>query len=290
MSRAVVTERAPAKLNLTLRILGRRADGYHTLESLVSFAYLHDMLYAEYAEELSLTADGEFAADAGAGEQNLVLKAARALRAYASISNGAAIALTKNIPVGAGLGGGSADAAATLRALNRLWELNYSMEELTTLATPLGADVAMCIASRPTTAHGIGELLSPLQTPLPYCYALLVYPRVKLLTSDVYRALAAPPLGVLKSPIQQSVPTNYSDFIAYLQASENDLELAARRICPEVSALLEALTPHADFVRMSGSGACCYALYETKAQADAAAEALRAQHAEWWVTATSICR
>ncbi len=282
---------APAKLNLTLHILGKRVDGYHEMESLVVFAAVGDVVEVAAADSLTLAMDGEFAAAAGGVEGNLVLRAARLLQQKTDCTKGAAIRLTKNIPVGAGLGGGSADAAATLRALTHLWGLNISQAQLEAWAPELGADVAMCIASRPVVACGIGEQLAPLTHPLPEMHAVLVHPRTPLLTMDVYGALvvtpAAPALG------DADAARSAAEWMYYLTQARNDLETAALHVSPEVGqvrAALGAALPSSPLVRMSGSGACCYALYASAVDAERAAMALRTQHPQWWVVATELCR
>ena len=249
-----------------------------------------DVLAVEAADGLRLTLDGPFAEAAGGGEGNLVLKAARLLQAYAGTQRGAALRLTKNIPVGAGLGGGSADAAAALRVLNRLWGLGLSMEALQVLAPQLGADVAMCLASQPVIARGIGEVLTPLPWPLPAVYAVLVHPRTPLLTVDVYRARAAMPS---MEPIRTVafLPSTFVALVEELGATRNDLEDAARQVSPDVARVMQALAravPIPDFVRMSGSGACCYALYATQDAAVRAASAVRTAHPPWWVAVTAL--
>lgn len=288
-----ITERARAKLNLTLNIHGRRrGDGYHLLESLTVFPDLHDTVAASPAPALTLALDGEFAAEAGGGEGNLVLKAARALQAHTGTLQGAALALTKNIPVGAGLGGGSADAAATLRALNQLWQVNLPEPELIAIARPLGADVAMCVASRPVLARGIGDELVSVDARLPHLHLLLVHPRTPLLTPDVYRALHAPFIDA-QPPLEAgiTIPGEFAGLMQYLQARPNLLEAAACKVSRDVETILETLkhlTPRAGLVRMSGSGACCYAIYETEQDAAAALYAVHAQQPHWWSRTASL--
>jgi 4-diphosphocytidyl-2-C-methyl-D-erythritol kinase len=282
---SVTTLRAAAKLNLYLHILDKRADGYHSIESLVVFTQLADELTISPGEGLTLSVDGEFAGHAGAEGDNLVLKAARALQAHAGITHGAALRLTKHIPVGAGLGGGSADAAAALRGLNRFWWINLSPKELRMIAVTLGADVAMCLDSVPATARGIGEELTPVLKPLPALHALLVHPRAPLLTKDVYGAFA---------PGDAAAPWNEdfgADFIQSLKPTRNHLQRAAIAVdghVAEVLLALETLQPAAELVRMTGSGACCFALYRDEAQAQRAAKQLAAHYPNWWVKLTAI--
>lgn len=282
----MLVERAPAKLNLYLHVQGRRADGYHALESLVAFADLADVLRVEPAAQLTLTLDGAFADHAGATEQNLVLKAARALQAATDTRHGAALTLTKNIPVGAGLGGGSADAAAALRLLNRFWNLNLPHARLHAIALTLGADVPMCLDSRPAIARGIGEDLTPLPDALPVLYAVLIHPRTPLLTAEVFGALHVSAL-----PKTAAVMAENQDFWAFLATTRNDLQRAAISVRAEVAEVLlalEAALPPPQLVRMTGSGACCFGLYSEPSAAEKSAHALRQQHPKWWVEVTMI--
>jgi 4-diphosphocytidyl-2-C-methyl-D-erythritol kinase len=279
--------RAPAKLNLYLHILGKRADGYHSIESLAVFTELADELTIAPSDALTLTVVGEFADAAGVTDSNLVLKAARALQATASVTHGAALTLTKHIPVGAGLGGGSADAAAALRGLNRFWWLNLSVMELREIAVTLGADVAMCLDAVPVVARGIGEELTPVLAPVPALQAVLVHPRTPLFTKDVYGAFA---LGE-QAAASWVAPVDGKQFVASLQATRNHLQRAAIAVdgnVAEVLLALETLQPAAELVRMTGSGACCFALYADAADAERAVAQLRKHYPSWWVQRTAI--
>lgn len=269
-----ITERAPAKVNLSLQVTGRRADGYHTLASLVVFPEFGDVVTVTPAESLTLTVEGEFAPQAGAGEANLALRAARLLQQAAGIEAGATLRLEKHIPVGAGLGGGSADAAAILRALNRLWGLDYSHETLAELALPLGADVPMCVHARPLFATGIGEQIALCDaTDLREIFMVLVYPRVVLPTPDVFRGLQPGDIG----PAADA---------RHAMAAGNALERAAVAACPVVGEVLQAMkqtAPEPVLVRMSGSGASCFALFAQEAPAAAYEAAMRQAYPQWWV-------
>lgn len=282
-----LTLRAPAKLNLFLHVLGKRADGYHEIESLVAFTELADRLNIDYAETLSLTVEGEFAREAGSSADNLVLKAARLLQARLSKPQGAKLTLTKNIPVGAGLGGGSADAAAALRGLNRLWDLQLSKEELHAIALELGADVAMCLDHVPAMARGIGEQLTPLKASLPILGIVLVHPRSMLPTPAVYAAFRpSQPLA----PWQKEL-SSLTAFLTSLKPTRNQLQAAAISVNPDVAEVLLELEMHPSapaLVRMTGSGACCFALYTTPALAQKAAQTLHKQHPHWWVHTTGF--
>ena len=295
---AMITVRAPAKLNLYLHITGKRADGYHLLESLVAFADVADEITIAAAEALSLTIDGEFADAAGAGDGNLVLRSARLLQQKTGVTHGASLHLTNNSPVGAGLGGGSADAAAVLRGLNDWWQLNVSNETLQQWASELGADVAMCLASTPALARGIGDELTPIGA-LPACYALLVHPRIPLLTADVYAAYA-----LLRHPelvsgskremlkhVQHDGAGTLNQWIDWLKNNRNDLQAPAIAVSPlvaEVLLALETLMPKPALVRMTGSGACCFALYANEEEAKRASETLTVEYPFWWVKLARI--
>ena len=278
-----VEERAPAKLNLALHVVGRREDGYHALETVVAFTEFGDVVRAEIAEHDTFGADGPFAAALGDGP-NLVELARDALRARARASTPVALTLIKRLPVASGIGGGSADAAATLRALARLWHVGppEAIEGLLCeIGAGLGADVPMCVLSRPLVASGVGERLVPLE---PGTFdrgsVVLVNPSVPLSTPEVFARLTSrenPPLP----PLSERAP------IDWLATARNDLEPSARSLVPEVGEALDALAP-ARFARMSGSGATCYGLFEGEDEADACAEAIRQTHPEWFVVATRL--
>jgi len=273
---------APAKINLWLNVVGRRAPdgelgGYHLLDSLVAFADLADTLQAGPSDALSLTVDGPQGGSLLAEPDNLVLKAARALADRAGVSPRAALRLTKNIPVAAGLGGGSADAAAALRALTDLWRVALPVEELFDLAGTLGADVPMCLAGRTAIASGIGDRLASAPA-LPACGLLLVNPGVALATRDVFARRQG---GFSQArPVVSAWPT-LGDLAEALRARGNDLTDAAVSLQPVVGDVLAALerAPGARYRAMSGSGATCFALFDDVAQAQAAAQTLPAS---WW--------
>lgn len=279
---ATAAEAAPAKLNLFLHVTGRREDGYHLLDSLAVFASLADTLTATPAGALSLAVTGPFAAAAGGDDDNLVLRAARAL----APGRGAALALRKVIPVAAGLGGGSSDAAAALRLLARLWHLPPAPA---TLAVSLGADVPVCLAPRPARMQGIGEILSPAPA-LPAGMGLvLANPRVPLATPPVFRARTGP----FDAPV--SLPARFADaadLAAFLATTRNGLEAAAISLCPPIAAVLAACAalPGALLARMSGSGPTCFALFATLAEAEAAAALLTAREPGWWTWGGGLYR
>jgi len=304
-------EPAPAKVNLYLHVTGRRADGYHLLDSLAVFGPAADAL--EMAEgALSLQVTGRFAAglvgegaaglvgegaaglvgegaaglvpDAAAGrpagDDNLVLRAARALAAAAKVEPRGALALDKALPVASGIGGGSADAAAALRLLNRAWRLGWDGGRLRMVAAPLGADVPVCVESRPARMAGVGELIGPAPG-LPALALLLVNPGVALATPSVFRARQ----GGFSPPA--SLPAAWADAAAMaddLRRLGNDLEAAAVGLCPPIAEVLAAIAgrPGCLLARMSGSGATCFGLFAHAAAARAAAAAMPAA---WWAHA-----
>ncbi len=268
---------ARAKVNLWLNVVGRRADGYHLLDSLVAFTDLADEVEVSPASDLSLSLDGPGALSLAAEADNLVLKAARLLAGRAGIAPRAAVRLVKRIPVAAGLGGGSADAAATLRALVELWRVAMPEEELFDLAAELGADVPMCLAGKPALVSGIGERLAPAPM-LPPCAILLVNPGIPLPTPAVFAARRG---GF--SP-ERTAPRGWPDLAALareLAGRGNDLADAAISLCPAIADVLQQLrtsdgVAHAG---MSGSGATCFAIFADVAAAQRAGAALPAA---WW--------
>ncbi|HVY58300.1 MAG TPA: 4-(cytidine 5'-diphospho)-2-C-methyl-D-erythritol kinase [Xanthobacteraceae bacterium] len=286
---AHLAERAHAKVNLTLRVLGRRPDGYHELESLVAFAEAADELVLLPGEPLSLDVEGPTAGFTGEPDQNLVLKAARALAARAENLVLGRFRLTKRLPVAAGLGGGSADAAAALRLLARVNSIARNDPRLIDAARATGADVPVCLDPRARVMRGVGEILSaPLD--LPDTFALLVNPGVEVSTREVFAALRAPvvPAGVAAAAAPAFA--SRSDFFEWLARDGNDLEAAAVAIAPAVAEVLDVLRvlPGVRLARMSGSGATCFALFETREAAATAAGQLADARPAWWTRATRL--
>lgn len=282
-----VAEPAHAKINLSLRVSGRRSDGYHELRSLVVFAGACDRLTATAANELTLGLTGPFG-DLLTGEaDNLVLRAARALREATGVTAGAELTLEKNLPVASGIGGGSADAAAALRALMRLWGVALEEEALAALAASLGADVPVCLGTAPALMTGVGERIVRLAA-LPPFWLVLANPGLALPTAHVFRELAAPPLG--GDPEGGALPAfvTLDDLAAWLRAEENDLEAPATRLAPEIGETLSALagTVGCRLARMSGSGATCFGVYAREKEARAAQQVLAAAHPDWWIEAS----
>jgi 4-diphosphocytidyl-2-C-methyl-D-erythritol kinase len=283
-------ERAPAKVNLTLRVLGRRADFYHDIESLVVFASEADRVEFVPGDELALTVRGPTASSAGADADNLVLKAARLLAAAVEPLRVGRFHLDKQLPVAAGLGGGSADAAAALRLLARHNGIAIDDPRVFAAARQTGADVPVCLDPRPRLMRGIGDVLT-VPLPLPPLPAVLVNPGVAVATRDVFAGLGLAP-GQARAAAQESVtiPREPADLLAFLAAHGNDLEppaIAVQLVIAEVLARIRAL-PGCRLARMSGSGATCFGLFGNPDEAAAAARAVAAAHPAWWVRATML--
>ena len=272
---------APAKLNLYLHVVGRRDDGYHLLDSLVAFADLGDMVAAEGADTLSLELAGPFAAALEREGDNLVLRAVRLLAERLGRPPAARLRLVKNLPVASGIGGGSSDAAATLRVLARLWRSELPEPEFFALAARLGADVPVCLGARAAWLGGIGEHLEP-GPALPECGLLLVNPVRPLATPDVFKARAGP----FSAPDRfAAAPRDAMELAALLRSRRNDLTEPAQRLMPEIAAILARLEaePGALLARMSGSGATCFALFADAPAAAAAAARIAGEGRGWWV-------
>ncbi len=281
----VVVEAAPAKLNLYLHVVGRRADGYHLLDSLVAFTAHGDVVRATAARGLSLRLDGPFAEGLDGSSDNLALKAATALQVRVGAA-GAALVLTKNLPVAAGLGGGSADAAATLRALVRLWRADPGAAALLEIAATLGADVPVCVRGAPAYFGGIGDELA-VAPAMPAAGIVLVNPRIPLPTPKVFAARRGP----FSAPARFSeAPRDAAGLAGLLAQRRNDLEPAARELVPAISTVLDALgaSPGCRLARMAGSGATCFGLYDNPVAAAAAAGWLADGQRGWWIEATRL--
>ena len=268
-------EIAYAKLNLALHVRGREEDGYHRIETLFAFAEEGDRLSVARGERLTLRVTGPFAADLAGETDNLVLRAAEALRVRFALEDGAALTLDKKLPVAAGLGGGSADAAAALRLLDRWWGAGAGQDALGDIARELGADVPACLLSRTCRGEGKGDRLQPVDgsrySRMP---VLIVNPRVPLPTGPVFAAWD----GVDRGPLGDAFE------------GRNDLEPAAISLAPEIKNVLVSLAdaPGALLSRMSGSGASCFALFETEAQRDSARARIAALNPAWWCLATRL--
>jgi 4-diphosphocytidyl-2-C-methyl-D-erythritol kinase len=288
----MLSDEGRAKVNLSLRVVGRRVDGYHDLESVVAFADCADRLTLTPGLELGLKTTGPLAQACGDSSDNLVLKAAMLLAARVPDLKVGAFTLEKVLPVAAGIGGGSADAAAALRLLSRLNNLSLDDPRLLEVALETGADVPVCLASHACDMTGVGEQLLPLN--LPKIPTVLVNPCVPVATKTVFEELGlrngellVGATDVIESPAWPENGATIADWISELSLVPNDLEAPAMRIQPAISDVLSALsaTEGALLSRMSGSGATCFALYADASEARRAAEKIRGAHPDWWVHA-----
>ncbi len=285
-----LVENAQAKVNLTLRVLGRRADSYHEIESLVAFADFGDRLSFVPGGELTLASSGPRAAQAGADADNLVLNAARALAANVPGIRLGAFHLDKNLPVAAGLGGGSADAAAALRLMARANDLSPGDPRLYAAAYATGADVPVCLDPRPRLMSGIGEILSePLA--LPPLAAILANPGTALATKLVFAGWT--PATEPAAPFDRAAlakAASPGQFLDFMLTQANDLEASAIKLAPVIASVLTSLRALAGcrLARMSGSGSTCFGLFSSVAEMTKAASILRALHPDWWVSETKL--
>jgi 4-diphosphocytidyl-2-C-methyl-D-erythritol kinase len=286
---APLTEQAFAKVNLTLRVIGRRADGYHDLDSLVVFADLADRLTLAPGSALELTVAGPTADAAGPTSDNLVIRAAKALSDRVDGLRLGHFTLEKHLPVAAGLGGGSADAGAALRLLARTNDLPLDDPRLFDAARATGADVPVCLDPQPRIMRGVGDILSaPLA--LPRLPAVLVNPNVSVPTHEVFTVWGANPVQTALGEAPAQVTADRSGLLRYLTDRSNDLEAAAATLQPVIGEVLNMLRalPGCRLARMSGSGATCFGLFDTMNEASAAATALGAAQASWWPRPTEL--
>ena len=283
-----VTRMAPAKVNLYLHVTGRREDGYHLLDSLIAFAALGDLVTVLPACEIRLGVEGQFAEAVPTGSDNLVIRAARALARHAGITDGAAIILEKQMPTAAGLGGGSADAAATLRALVRLWDVEIGEDALAELGLSLGADVPICLAGYPAFVGGIGEAITPVPD-LPAAWLVLVNPGVAVSTPAVFRTREG---DFSASARFDGAAADAPALAALLALRHNDLTEPAMGQAPVIGDVLAALTviPDCLLARMSGSGATCFGLFADEVAARAAARLVALDNPSWWVVSAELAR
>jgi 4-diphosphocytidyl-2-C-methyl-D-erythritol kinase len=284
----MITLPAPAKLNLYLHVTGRRADGYHTLDSLVVFLAAGDRLQLIASDSYSLSLNGAFAAPL-AGEpaqNNLITKAVRAVSNQLGRPPHLAVTLTKNLPIASGIGGGSADAAAAIRGALQLWQTSLPADEPMAIAAKLGADVPACLWSRPLFMAGIGELLTPAPPP-PTLHMVLANAGVVVPTPAVFAAYQAAGSAFSPSARPATLPTEGQAFMRWLASTRNDLTAAAITVCPPIAEVLAALKQSgATLARMAGSGGTCFGLYPSAAMASTAAALLASQQPKWWVVAT----
>ena len=270
----MVTTDAHAKINLSLHVTGQRPDGYHEIDSLVCFVAYGDRIDVRESAQLSLTIDGPEAAGLTAGSDNLVLRAARGL----SSEHGAAITLTKSLPVASGIGGGSSDAAATLRALSQLWDLPLpGPADLLSL----GADVPVCVEARSCRIQGIGERVTPIVMPPKSPAVMLVNPRVGLSTPAVFRQLRSKE----NPPMPDDLPAfaGIRELVDFLADQRNDLQMPAVELCPTIKDVLAAIESTGPLLtRMSGSGATCFGVFADESMAAIALTEMRQRHPQWW--------
>jgi 4-diphosphocytidyl-2-C-methyl-D-erythritol kinase len=286
---APFVEAAPAKINLALHVTGRRSDGYHLLEMLVAFAEIGDELQATPARKDSLAITGPFAIALGTGESNLVIRALAAFRSRwpDALPDGIALRLAKNLPVAAGLGGGSADAAAALRLFAAMADADIPFAGLLDLARGLGADVPMCLYSRPAEVRGIGEIVLPLAH-FPACHVVLVNQLVPVVTAEIFRKLERrdnPGLPNLGDPLNRPAQLGL-----WLAETRNDLEPPAIALVPVIGDLIARLRGASGCIlsRMSGSGATVFGLFGSTTQAHQAAHDLRETWPAYWVAAAPL--
>jgi 4-diphosphocytidyl-2-C-methyl-D-erythritol kinase len=271
------TETAFAKINLALHVRRRREDGYHDIETLFAFAQHGDQLQASLSDTLDLTIDGPFGSGLSIDADNLVMQAAHRIRAHFSITEGASIRLTKNLPIASGIGGGSADAAAAARLLNRLWDIQASAQELADILAPLGADIPACVFSRTSFGSGTGTALEFRDdTAVPARHLLLVNPLKSVSTAAIFKAWDGEDKG----------PVTRGDIWQAALSGRNDLEPIAAGICPAITDILKALArANPAIVRMSGSGATCFALFAEGKDLEAARALLDPR---WWSMGTEL--
>jgi 4-diphosphocytidyl-2-C-methyl-D-erythritol kinase len=273
-----ISEKACAKINLALHVLGRRPDGYHELDSIVAFADLGDELNIRLADKLELICSGLFAADVPSGGDNIVLRAWTVLNSLKQIPP-VQISLEKNLPVASGIGGGSADAAALLRGMLRLTQQTLNEKEIASMAKSLGADVPVCFHQKPARMRGIGETINTLTIELPRAI-VLVNPLQPCTTADVFKNLALNNGQTYKDAIDLHNPHTW----------RNDLSDAALKVQPIIADVLQALSAEPSFsaVRMSGSGATCFGLCKSMSEANAAWARLSVKNPNWWVRTAEL--
>jgi 4-diphosphocytidyl-2-C-methyl-D-erythritol kinase len=286
MSERALAAPARAKINLYLHVTGRRSDGYHFLDSLIAFAALGDTVEVRGGDRLSLTVEGPFAATIPHGGDNLVLRAAQALADAAGVAPRARIRLVKRLPAASGIGGGSADAAATLIALGALWNVRPPREDLDKLALALGADVPVCLRGTPAFVGGIGEEIVPAPA-LPPVWVVLANPGTAVATADVFGRRRGP---FSEAARFETAPEGAAALAALLAERGNDLTDPAVSLAPAIATVLAHLQglSGALLARMSGSGATGFALFADAATAEGAAAGLRAMQPSWWVAATAL--
>ncbi|MAZ76067.1 MAG: 4-(cytidine 5'-diphospho)-2-C-methyl-D-erythritol kinase [Micavibrio sp.] len=286
-------ENAPAKINLYLHVTNKREDGYHNLDSLITFADFGDQITLNTSKTLSLSIDGLFAKDLSINEQsleyssdNILVKTLWKIADYAHQTPSFNITLTKNIPIGAGLGGGSADAAALARILCQLWDIDPSDKDFQEILFSIGADVPMCFASETCQIKNAGELIKKAPK-LPSMNTVLVHPNSHCSTVKIFK------INKSYSPNTVSIPdviSNQEELLSFLKTTRNDLTNAALKNTPAIKEILNALNKQDGIAlsRMSGSGSACFGIFKTQNNATNAAEIIKNLHPEWWVQAVTI--
>ena len=284
----IISRQAPAKINLALHVVGQRADNYHLLESLVTFTETGDRITARPADKLTLKIVGQFSAKLSADKSNLVLRAAYALRQMLQPDglkvSGASILLEKNLPIASGIGGGSADAAAVLLALAELWNVAIEPAKMVQLAARLGADIPMCLLSKPLIAKGIGDEISPVS--LPILSLVLVNSGTEISTPAIFGSLADK-----SNPGLPDLPKfkHCQDVVHFLEHTRNDLQNPAIAHAPEILSVIDALMEEKGclLARMSGSGATCFGIFADQTSAEQAALNIAELRTDWWISATN---
>jgi len=276
---------APAKLNFYLHVLGRRENGYHDLSSLVGFADVGDTLHVAPADGFQFQVTGPMAAPELEGDDNLCVRAAKDLAAMLGRDLNLKLTLVKRLPVASGIGGGSSDAAATLRLLLKFWNEDGTEKDIAALALSLGADVPVCLSGVPAEMLGIGEDVRPV-APLPKASVVLINPGICISTAAIFKEWQGP--GPDVTPWEKSETA--ATFAASLMKRRNDLTPVAKKLVPVVGEVLSVLTarPECLLARMSGSGATCFGIFENHAVAEAAAEVLTVTHPHWWVRSARL--
>lgn len=262
----MIREFAPAKINLSLHITGKRTDGYHTLNSIIAFTDIGDEVILEPADGFFFKVEGPKDIE---NENNLVVKAARLMAEKFGKDLNCKITLVKNLPIASGIGGGSADAAATLRAFSKFWGID---EDISDIALKLGADVPVCLKTKAQYVTGIGENLQDIQ--IPAFSIILINPNISCATANVF--------SKFKQSYKSEMPAPQKIDLRFLQTQENDLTTAACEIVPQIENILKILK-NAQLARLSGSGATCYGLFENAGNAQTAAEKIQQENPNWWV-------
>lgn len=281
----VISMAAPAKINLYLNIIGKLNETYHELDSLVGFATYGDKVFVRDCEDFRLEISGPFSQMLPPEKNNLVIKAAKELARETNYAGGAYIKLVKNLPISSGIGGGSADAAATLKALNRLWGIKLKKEDLMTVGLKLGSDVPVCVKGKPARIGGRGEKIFSFEG-FPKCGILLVNPRVPIPTIDVFKTFQ----GKYSNYVEIPKINDIEALIEFLSTQKNDLQETSVKIAPVLQVILNILSdePNCRLARVSGSGATCFGIFNDEHSAALSARAISSRFKEWWLKPTQL--